>query len=608
MRTIVAKPSLARLIPALRWWPRVGRRTLQADLVAGVTGAVITIPQAVAYALIAGLPPEYGLYAAFVPTIVGALFGSSLQLVTGPAAPISIIVFSTVSPFAPAGTPAFVTLAITQAFLVGAMQFGMGLGRLGTVVNFVSHSVVVGFTAGAAILIATSQMHNVLGITISGGESFIHVWINVIRHLGETNPYVLAVSLFTLGVAVFFRFVVRMRAGMLIAMIGGSLLSLALGGPTHGVRLVGALPGHLPPLSLPDLSLPVLHKLAPGAFAVALLGLVEAVSIGRAAAVRTQQRIDGNQEFIGQGLANLTGSLFSSYAVSGSFTRTAINTSAGAKTPLAAVGTALMLGVIIVAIAPLTAYLPIPAMSGVVLLVAYNLLEIDHLRSITRTSKSETAILITTFLATLFFELQFAVYLGVILSLALYLNRTSRPRVVRLSPDPTDTKHRLVNVSVRDVPECSWIQILRVDGSIYFGAVDHLANTLQRMETDRSGHHTLIICSGINFIDVTGAEMLVQHAQHLRKLGGDLYLCGVKREVRNTLERGPYMDRLGADHIFASKGEAIAEIAASLPSHACLDCGLRIFRECPPLPDGSQLEGPTPAVQPDGPTTSAEGP
>ncbi len=575
----------ARFLPFLAWLRTVDRRSLRADLLAGLTGAVIVLPQGVAFALIAGLPPEYGLYAAIVPTVVAALFGSSFHLISGPTTAISIVVATTVGGLAAPGTPEYLDLVLTLTFVAGVFQLGLGLARLGALVNFVSHSVVVGFTAGAAVLIATSQMKNVLGVEIASHHSFVHTWQELLRRLPETNGRVLAVAAATLAVALLARRLAPRWPGMLVAMVAGSLLSLVLDGAAHGVRLVGPLPAHLPPPSHPDLSLRSLRLLAPGALAVAMLGLTEAVSIARAVATRTHQRIDASQEFVGQGLANVLGSFFSAYASSGSFTRTGVNHQAGARTPLAAVFAAVALAAILLLVAPLTAWLPLPAMAGILLLVAAALIDTHHIRGILRASRSEAAVLAVTFLATLFVELEFAVYVGVLLSLLLYLNRTSHPTFVTLAPDPSRERRTLVNVAHKALPECPQLRIVRVDGSIFFGAVNHVAGELDAIAREHPEQaHILLVGAGINFIDLAGCAMLAEEAHRLRLDGRQLYLCSLKGEARTTLERGGCLRQIGAGNVFPGKTAALAGVVPRLDPERCRRCRLRVFRECAGMP------------------------
>lgn len=577
----ILRTTFYRFFPFLTWWPMVSRQTLRADLMAGLTGAVIVLPQGVAFAMIAGLPPEYGLYTAIITPIVAALFGSSRHLVSGPTTAISIVVFAAISPLAEPGSVDFVRLALTLTFLAGVAQFVFGLARLGSLVNFVSHSVVVGFTAGAAALIATSQVKHVLGIELPSGEDFLHTWKFLGSHIADTNYYVLAVASVTLVSAILFRRYKPRWPGMLFAMIIGSLLSLLLDGPQHGVSLVGQLPAQLPPLSAPDFSLATIKSLAPSALAVALLGLIEAVSIARSIGTRSHQRIDGNQEFVGQGMSNIVGSFFSSYAGSGSFTRSGINFQVGAQTPLAAIFAAGLLALILLTIAPLTAYLPIAAMGGVILLVAYNLVDFHHIRKLFRLGASEASVLATTFFATLFLELEFAIYLGVFLSLMLYLNRTSKPRIVELVPDPEDDKRRLTEISLKPLQVCPQMKMLRVDGSLFFGAVNHFSESIQRLgEWSPGQRQLLIVANGINFIDAAGAEALIEEARRRRKLGGDLYLCGLKHQVRTFLERGGFLEELGRENVFDSKYDALARIFEHLDRDTCGSCQNRVFMEC----------------------------
>ncbi|GKT10927.1 SulP family inorganic anion transporter [Desulforhabdus sp. TSK] len=566
-----------RLFPFLRWWNFVGWDTLRADCFAGLTGAVIVLPQGVAFAMIAGLPPEYGLYTAIVTPIVAGLFGSSLHLISGPTTAISIVVFSTISPLAPPGTPEYIRIALTLTFLAGAWQFTLGLARMGILVNFVSHSVVVGFTAGASILIATSQLKHVFGLQVPRGASFLQTWMRVVQDIESMNHYVLGIALLTLGCAIFFKTYRSRWPGLLIAMLVGSLASLLLDGHRHGVPLMGKLPAQLPPPSLPDFSITTLRELAPKALAVALLGLIEALSIARSISTRSGQQINGNQEFIGQGLSNMVGSFFSSYAGSGSFTRSGINYQAGAMTPLAGVFSAVFLALIVLLVAPLTAYLPIPAMGGVILLVAYNLIDFHHIRSIIRTSREETTVLLTTFLSTLLLDLEFAIYAGVLLSLILYLTRVAHPQIVNLTPNPDPAGQIFIDTD----KECSQFKIIRIDGSLFFGAVQHIEESLQNMDRDSIfKRHVLIVGCGINSIDVSGAELLMQEARRRRKLGGDLYLSGLKQQVKDLLERGGYLKELGEDHVFASERDALAGIVRRLDLTRCSHCETLLFEVC----------------------------
>jgi len=590
--SLQSEPSRAkRLFPFLNWWSAVTRRTLRADLSAGLTGAVIVLPQGVAFAAIAGLPPEYGLYTAIVPVIVAALFGSSLHLVSGPTTAISLVVFAQVSALHAPGDPEYVRMVLTLTFLAGAVQLGLGMARLGAVINFVSHSVVVGFTAGAAVLIVTSQLGHFFGIHGLPRGELLETWTACLDRLGEANWRVVLIASLALALS----FALKKRwprmPAMFVGMVAASLLSLALDGEAHGVRLVGALPDDLPPLSLPDFSPRVLQTLFPGALAIAMLGLAEAVSIARSVAVATGQRIDNNQEFIGQGLSNLMGSFFSAYASSGSFTRTGVNHASGARTPMAAVFSALGVTAILLLVAPLTAYLPLPAMAGIIVLVAVFLVDARQIRNILATSRSDTAVLAATFLSTLFLDLEFAIFAGVILSLLIYLNRTSHPHFTTLVPVESRGARHFVDSAI-GFPECPQLKVLRLDGSIFFGAVNHISEALERtIAASPEQCHILIVASGVNFMDVSGCEMIFHEGHSLHAGGRALYLCSVKPEVMAILHRGGCLARVGEDSVFLDKCEALDAIVPRLDPERCRECEARIFLECAGQPSREHPAG-----------------
>lgn len=573
--------NFSAFLPFLTWLKLVNPASLRADLLAGLTGAVIVLPQGVAFATIAGLPPEYGLYTAMVTPIVAALFGSSWHLVSGPTTAISIVIFSAVSHHAEAGTPEFVNMALTMTFLAGVYQLVFGLARLGKLVDFVSHTVVIGFTAGAAILIATSQMKHITGIFVPKGESFLHTWVDLYAGIEQINPFNLGIALATLLSALLAKKFFPRLPNLLIGMVVGSLVALLLQGYTDSIELVGEIPAHLPPLSSPDISFETIKMLAPEAFAIALLGLIEAVSISRAVATHSGQRINANQEFVGQGMSNIVGSFFSSYAGSGSFTRSGVNYSAGAKTPLSAIFAALALMLIVLLIAPLTAYLPIAAMGGIILLVAYNLIDFKHIRQTFTFNKTESGILLTTFFATLFLELEFAIYLGVLLSLLLFLAKTSTPEIPHLSVDVDDTgKRKFIMLEEKPLAECPQLKIIRIDMSVYFGSINHIQKAISRIVEKEGVHHILIEASGINFIDLAGAEGLVNENRQLQKLGGGLYFVGLKPSVYAAVARSHFVNHIGNDHFFDRKHEAIRRIYRRLDRDACKTCTAHVYKEC----------------------------
>ncbi len=584
---------LYQFLPFLKWQHRVNRDSIKADGIAGLTGALIVLPQAVAFATIAGLPPEYGIYAAMVPTVIAALFGSSWHLVSGPTTAISIVVFASVSPYAEPGSPEFIGMVLTLTFLTGLFQLVMGLAKMGALVNFISHTVVIGFTAGAALLIAASQVKNFFGLDIVRGAPAYEVVRQLLIQIGQINPYIFAVAVVSLIAGLLARKYLKQIPYMIVAMVVGGIVSAmldaAFGNATTQIKTVGALTASLPPLSMPDFSLATLKNTIFSALAVTVLALTEAVSISRSIAIKSEQHINGNQEFIGQGLSNLLGSFFSGYASSGSFNRSGVNYESGARTPLAAVFSSLILLVVLFLVAPLAAHLPIPAMAAVLFLVAWNLIDFHHIGAILKAHREEAVVLGVSFFGTVI-DLEKGIFIGIVTSLIFYLSRTSKPAIRSLVPEARDMDNprRKFVVETGAETDCPQLKLLRLEGSIFYGAVDHIQQTFVAVDEHVPSQKSLLLFSkGINTIDLAGAEMLAREAIRRRKLGGALYLCGVRDATCAMLKKGGYEADIGADNVFAHKPEAIAAIYARLDSEICRTCTARIFRECQAhLPNG----------------------
>jgi sulfate permease, SulP family len=571
------------LFPFMSWLPSVRRSDVRADFMAALTGAIVVLPQGVAFATIAGMPPQYGLYAGMVPAIIAALFGSSRHLVSGPTTAASVVLFSALSIYATPASPDYVSLALTLTFMVGVFELVLGLARMGALVNFISHSVVVGFTAGAALLIAAKQLKYFFGVEIERGGHLHDILLQFYTQLTEIDPWVTLVSMATLLSGLAFKRWLPRIPYMIGAMAFGSLLATLLnylmGDAVTHIETVGALPSSLPPLSAPDLSFQNIKDLAPTALAVTLFALTEAVSIGRSLAAKGGYRINGNQEFIGQGLSNLAGSFFSSYVATGSFNRSGLNYQSGAKTPLAAVIAGFMLMVIVLLVAPLASYLPKAAMAGILFLVAWGLVDFKEIKHILLTSKRETSVLAVTFFSAVFLELEFAIFAGVLLSLILYLERVSKPNIVSRVPDPRLYKHAFS--SDPSLPECPQLKILRIDGSLFFGSVSHLQDRFDRLRAESPQQkHLAIIADGINFVDLQGGHALEMEAERRKVMGGALYLLKVKGGLWNSLEKCGCLDTAGARNVFQSKHAAIHAIYQKLDKSICENCTCRIFSEC----------------------------
>ena len=402
-------------MPWQAWRHRVNRASLRQDAVAGLTGALIVLPQGIAYAAIAGLPPEYGLYCAIGPAVVAALFGSSWHLVSGPTAAISIVVFSALAPLAQPGSAHYILLALTLGFMVGAIQLAIGLARLGRLAHYISHSVVVGFTSGAACLIAASQLKHFFGLPGGTATGFFGQLWQALTLLPQAQWQIAAVGAVALGAALVSRWFHRGIPHLIVGMVAAGALAAWLG----GVPTVAELPAALPRLSAPSFAPALWSQLALSAAIIAVLALTEAIAIARSVALRSGQKIDSNQEVVGQGLSNLAGSFLSGYPSSGSFTRSGLNYDAGAKTPLAAVFAAVFLMIILALIARWITYLPMAAMAGILFLVAWGLIDRTEIAAIFRGPRHEQVVLLATFAATLVVQLEYAVFIGIAVSLLL---------------------------------------------------------------------------------------------------------------------------------------------------------------------------------------------
>ncbi len=573
-----------RMFPILRWKHRVSAQTIRADLVSGLTVAIVVVPQAVAFASIAGMPPQYGLYAGMIPPIIAAFFGSSWHLMSGPTTAASIVLLTSLSVLAEPMTPEYIGLALTLTFMVGVIELTLGLARMGTLVNFISHSVVVGFTTGAAILIASKQLKNFFGVEIPRGghlhETLHHFWLQI-PHI---NGYVAVIATVTLVTGLVIKYRYPRVPFLIVALFAGTSVSLMMNlfyGADHtAIMTVGALPQTLPPLSLPDFSMHTIKELAPAALAMTLFALTEAVSIGRAIGIRSGQLIDGNQEFIGQGLSNIAGSFFSAYVATGSFNRTSLNYQAGAKTPMSAMTAGFLEIFIVLAIAPLVAYLPNAAMAGILFIVAWGLIDIPAIKHILGSNNSERGIFFVTFFSSLFLDLEFAILAGILLSLMLYLMRASRPRIVTRVPDP-NLPGRKFSSEGGHLKECPQLHIMRVDGSLFFGSVAYIREKFSELELERpQQRHLAIVAQSISFADLAGSDVLANEAERRRAEGGGLYFINMKAGLRESLEECHAIDKIDPKNVFKGKSEALRAIFQKLDKDICRTCTARTFLEC----------------------------
>jgi SulP family sulfate permease len=419
---ITDRRRLERFLPFLAWLPLLrDRSTLRADLMAGLTGAVVVLPQGVAFATLAGMPPQYGLYSAMVPCVIAALFGSSRLMVTGPANAISLTVLGLIAPLATPGSAVYVQLVITMTFMVGLWQLAVGLAGLGRAVDRVPHSVIVGFTAGAAVLIVNSQVRNLFGFDWPRGMSVWHTLKRTVQDVSLIDWPTAVVAFGTVAACLLARPWNNRVPYMLVGVLAGGAIAalLAAISPDYAVKVVEQLPGAIPPLSAPTLDFDTLEMLLVPSLVMTLLALAEAVSIARAIAVRSGDRLEGNREVVGQGMANLVGSFFSSYPASGSFNRSGVNVAAGARTPLSAVAAAGFLLVLLAFVAPLSHYLPMAAVAGILLMVAVGLIDVREIRHIARHDRRDAIVMAATFLLVVTIPLEWAILGGLAVHLVL---------------------------------------------------------------------------------------------------------------------------------------------------------------------------------------------
>lgn len=573
--------SFNKTLPFLAWLPLV-KTTWKDDLVAGLTGTIIVIPQAVALALIAGLPPIYGFYTAIISTIIASLFGSSNHLISGPTTTSSIMLYAIISNFHDSETQleAFISLAIVLTAMSGLIKLFMGIAKMGKLVNFVSYSVIVGFTAGAGVLISFKQLKHVFGLQVPQGSSFYEILVYFIKHIELINWYVFLVAVGTLILAVVIKKYVKKisKLYLLLAMIFGTGLTFWLGGNANGIETLGQIPSGLPSFNIPDFSIDKIRMLSSGAVILALLGLVEAVSISKSIALQSHQNLNSNQEFISQGLSNFISSFFSCYASSGSFTRSNINYQVGAKTPFSGIVSGIGLLIVLLLFAKYAAFLPKAVMGGIIMLVGYNLIDFQQIRKIIKSSKREILILAVTFFGTLFLALETALFTGILISLFFYLEKTSKPNIAIFGKNK---ENKFINI-IRDdsTRECPQLKMIRIDGSIYFGAVEVISKYFVELYEQTDKKHLLIMANGVNFIDLAGAEWLTNEALKWQKRGGGIYFSGLKLVSQDILIKGEFIDKIGKHNFFKDKNSAIDKIFKSLDTSICANCDIKIFTEC----------------------------
>lgn len=571
---------LTRPVAILREYKR---EFLRPDLFAGLTVAVVMLPQAIAYALIAELPPQTGLYAAVVATLVGALWGSSKHLITGPSNAASLLVLSTLIVMVPPDSPEYLAAAAMMAIMVGIFRLILGFIHMGVLVNFVADSVVIGFTAGAGILIMANQFRHLLGLSIPSSPSLLVTLSDIFAEFQTLHSPSLILGVGTIIVILLVRRWLPKWPNALIGIIFAAAMVALFRLDARGVIVLGEIPRSLPPLSAFSLfKVEYIFQLSAGALAVAGIGLVEALSITRSIAGKTGQRLNSNQEFVGQGLANIAAGLFSGYTTSGSFVRSAINHEAGAKTQLAAVFSSLFVLIMMLALAPLATYLPRAGLAGVIMVTAYYMIDRKEMRRIFHASRGDSGIMVVTMLATLLLPLEFAVLAGVVVSFGRYIVKTSHPRVYPVVP--TDNYRHFARVVDHDV--CPQLGIIHISGSLFFGATHHVEDVI-RENLEQHPHQNVLLLRMhvVDHVDVSGIHMLEAMVRLFRGRHGDVYLSGVRNAVLAQMKTIGFDQYIGDDH-FLAREQAVEYLFHNIlsPDVCVYECPFRVFAECQALP------------------------
>lgn len=561
--------SLAHYFPILKWGRSYTKQALSNDLIAAVIVTIMLIPQSLAYALLAGLPPEVGIYASIVPIILYSIFGTSNALAVGPVAVVSLLTASAIGQIVEQGTQAYATAALTLAFISGSFLLLMGLFRLGFIANFLSHPVIAGFISATGILIASSQLKYILGVDAKG-----HTLPKILNSLFQNITQVHLETMIIGISAIVFLFWVRRGLNPLLNKIGvspriasfltkagpvGAVISSILyvgyfNSDMAGVKIVGDVPQSLPPLTMPDFSSHLMGELLLPAILISVIGFVESVSVAQTLAAKKRQRIDPNQELIGLGMANLGASFTGGYPVTGGFARSVVNYDAGAHTPAAGAFTAIGLAIAALALTPLIYYLPKATLSATIIVAVLSLVDFSILKRTWNYSKTDFTAVLTTIVLTLGLGVEVGVASGVIISILLHLYKTSRPHVAEVGL-VRGTEH-FRNIDRHDVETCSPILSLRVDESLYFANARYLEDLIQdRVTKGCNVKHVILMFSAVNEVDFSALESLEAINQRLSDMGVKLHLSEVKGPVMDKLEKSHFLSTLNGK-VFLSQFEA----------------------------------------------------
>ena len=559
---------LKQYLPSLAWIPAYRASDhLRGDVSAGLTVGVMLIPQGMAYALIAGLPPIYGLYAALVPLVVYALLGTSRQLAVGPVAMVSLLVAAGVAPLAGGDAVQYVALAIMLAFMVGVIQLGLGLARFGFIVNFLSHPVLSGFTSAAAVIIGISQLKHVLGVPLTSSKFVLDVLMAAVASLGTIHVPTLALGAGAIVVLVMVKRINPLLPGALIVVILGIGLTWVFDLNAYGLKILGTVPEGLPAIGETawfDLS--QVSALLPTALTISLVGFMESIAVAKSFASRNRYEIDANQELVALGAANIAGAFSQSFPVTGGFSRTAINGQAGAATPMASLISALVIAITLLFLTPLFTYLPNAVLGAIVMVAVAGLVDVREMRLLWRVKRSDWALLLITFFATLGLGIEEGILIGVLASLIVVIRNSSMPHTTLMGRLPGTRTYR----NVERFPEAEVhpnIAVLRIDASIYFANASFVKDRVRELIRDRPELQAIVIDAyPINQIDASATHALEDVLEMTEQEGIIVYFAGVKGPVRDVLDRADITTRLGTDRFTLLVADAVEQAQAAIAS------------------------------------------
>lgn len=550
---------ILQFIPILQWLPNYKRAHLSGDLSAGLTVGIMIIPQGMAYAMLAGLPPVFGLYASLIPQVIYALLGTSRQLSVAPVAMDSLLVAAGLGALSISGIEEYTSMAIFLALFMGSIQFLLGIVKMGFLVNFLSKPVISGFTSAAALIIGLSQLKHLLGAPIENSNQ-IHILLgNTIEVLDQINIYAIV-----LGVAAILiikgikRWAPQIPAALVVTILGIAI-TYAFNLSEHGLNIVKEVPSGLPKIGLPELSMDRLNDLAPLAVTLALIAFMEAISIAKAIEERKGlQEVKPNQELIAIGMANVVGSFFQSYPVTGGFSRTAVNDQAGGVTPLASIISALIVGLTLLFLTPLFYHLPKTILAAIIMVAVFGLIDLAYPFRLFRKRKDEFAVLIITFLTTLIIGITEGIILGVLISLGLMIYRTSQPHYAILGRMKDSTHYRNIKRFDKDISIDPEVLFFRFDGQLYFGNKEYFKTELTQAVKSHGDELKGVVLSveAINYIDSTAAHMLRQLFSQFKEEGIKVTISGPIGPIRDILKRSEIVDLIGRQSFFDNVHDA----------------------------------------------------